>query len=64
MLPSKEMEKEVEATSHFGEDTCQFAYIRVITGDEQSKRAKLPWCAFYGKSWAPSVLLAQVFNGF
>ena len=39
-----------EATSQFGEDTCQFAYIiRVITGD-QSKRAKFVLLSWIGEN--------------
>merc|ERR1712169_125295 len=37
-----------ELAGHFHEDACQFAYLRVTTGDEESKRAKFVFIA-----WTP-----------
>lgn len=37
-----------ELAGHFHEDACQFAYLRVTTGDEESKRAKFVFIAWTG----------------
>jgi hypothetical protein len=37
-----------ELSTHFHEDGCQFAYLRVTTGDEESKRAKFVFIAWTG----------------
>ncbi len=35
---------------HFKDDACQFCYVRVTTGDEESKRAKFIFAAWTGPS--------------
>lgn len=37
-----------DLAAHFNEDACQFAYLRVTTGDEESKRAKFVFIAWTG----------------
>merc|ERR1712093_85286 len=49
-----------ELAGHFHEDACQFAYLRVTTGDEESKRAKFVFIAWTG----PKANMKQVFRDF
>jgi len=48
-----------ELATHFQEDACQFAYLRVTTGDEESKRAKFVFIAWTGPK-APILRKAKV----
>jgi len=38
-----------EMTSTLKDDACQFAFVRVTTGDEESKRAKFVFVSWVGK---------------
>lgn len=35
------------------DDECQFAYVRMITGDEESKRAKFVFISWVGEGVSP-----------
>eukprot|EP01097_Dermamoeba_algensis_P008532 TRINITY_DN5728_c0_g1_i1.p1 TRINITY_DN5728_c0_g1~~TRINITY_DN5728_c0_g1_i1.p1 ORF type:complete len:145 (-),score=23.71 TRINITY_DN5728_c0_g1_i1:130-564(-) len=39
-----------ELRSHLQDDQCQFAYLRVISGDSESKRAKFVFISWCGES--------------
>jgi len=39
-----------ELASHFQDNACQYAYVRVTTGDQESKRAKFVFISWTGPS--------------
>jgi hypothetical protein len=42
-----------EVKAQFKEDECQFAYVRMTTGDEESKRAKFLFLSWVGEKVSP-----------
>lgn len=42
-----------ELLEHLTEDQCQFAYLRVISGDQESKRAKFVFISWCGEKVSP-----------
>lgn len=42
-----------ELNATFGDDECAYAYVRIITGDEESKRAKFVLVTWAGENAKP-----------